>query len=487
MHHHNSKRKQLIKLVTVYSVMTAVTLVVAILIVSLVLGIQFDSADNKIEQYALIQVNSSPTGAQVAVDGHQISGSTPNKTSVPEGNHEVVVWREGYETWRKTLFVKSGTLTWLNYILMVPKKLSVEPLLDYDSVSSSLASENGKYMITQQYADKPVFDLSDISSDQVTSTQLTIPKKDYSEAYTSSVTHNFKLVEWDEGERYFLVSHNYNDEVEWLVVDSQDENNTFNVTKMFSLDFGNIKFSGTGGNILFAIESGNLRKLDLNAKTISKILLSKIQKFNLYDQNIITYVGDGETVGSRIVGLYRDGDVTPYIIRAVAATDTYAISVVSSRYFNEDYVAISDGKKIDILKGNYHNSIINNATNLKIIKSITANNDVEDLSFSPSGQYLLAQSGANFTSYDLEYKKTVLSTVSDDGFASSLKWLNNSYFWSDNNSSLNIREFDGCNPRSINSVVVGQSAVMTRNFKYIYSIGKKTTGYQLQRVNLILP
>lgn len=488
MHHHNSKRNKLIRIIAVYTTMTVITAAVVTFIVLVVLGFRFDASKNQIEQYAFLQFNSSPTGAMVAVDGNVVSGQTPNKTSVPEGSHEVVIWKDGYETWRKTLYVKSGTLTWLNYILMIPNKLSVEQSATYDSIYMSLASPNGKYMAAQQNEDKPVFDLSDISSDTVKTVQLTMPKKDYSEAYTSSVKHVFRIAQWDLGERYLLIKHSYNDNVEWLVMDTQDAENTKNITKLFDLTFTDIKFSGSGGNILFGLESGNIRKLDINAGTVSKILLSKSQQFSLFDQNIITYVADGDTAGSRFVGLYRDGDEKPYVVKNVSSDSSVPVRVVSTHYFNQDYVAVSEGKNVDIYSGNYSNSILGATSSIKLIKSFVAADNVQTLTFSPSGQYLLAQSGAYFSSYDLEYQNLVSSTVDSTGSASPLRWLNNSYVWSDNGSNLNIREFDGANPRTINPVVIGQDAVMTHSGSYMYSISKNDAGgFQLQRVRLIAP
>ncbi len=485
MHHHNSKRSNFIKRLVVYSATTLLVVLIAGFVILTVMGFKFDTDRQQFEQYAFLQFNSAPTGASVAVNGVEVTGKTPNKTSVPEGKHEVVIWRDGFETWRKTLYIKSGTLTWLNYILMVPTKLSVESVADYEGLSTSLVSPLNKYIVVQQFVDKPSFDIAQLDMDLPTFNQIAIPKKDYSEAYTTSVKHAFKVASWDQGERYMLIKHNYNDNTEWLVADSQDENNTKNITKLFDLQFSDVKFSGTGGNTFFGLESGNIRKLDTKTGTVSKLLATKVKQFSLYSQNIITYIGDGDN-GGRLVGLYRDGDEKPYVVKTISSSNVNRLQVASSRYFSEDYIAIADGKNVDILSGNYSTLLFSDLSSIKSVKTFDVAGDVLNLSFSPSGQYLLAQSGADFTSYDLEYKNTVLSTVDTTGSASPLKWLNNSYFWSDNGSNLNIREFDGANPRLINSVVVGQDVALTKSGKFLYSLDKSTNGYQLQRVKMTL-
>lgn len=486
MHHHNSKRRNFIKRIAIYSITTLLVVLIAGFVILTVMGFKFDTDKQQFEQYAFFQFNSAPTGASVAIDGVAVTNKTPSKASVPEGKHEVVMWRDGFETWRKTLYVKSGTLTWLNYVLMVPTKLNVESVADYDSLSMSLASPLSKYVAVQQSADKPIFDITQVDMDLPTSNQITIPKKDYSEAYTTSVKHIFKISSWDQGERYLLIKHTYNDNVEWLVVDSQDENNTKNITKLFDLQFSDAKFSGTSGNVLFGLESGNVRKLDTKSETVSKPLVTRVKQFDLYNQNIITYISDGDS-GARLVGLYRDGDEKPYIVKTIPSSNTGSLQVASSRYFNEDYIAIADGKNVDILSGNYSTLLFSDLASIKSVKTFDVVGDILNLTFSPSGQYLLAQAGADFTSYDLEYKNVVASTVDNTGSASPLRWLNSSYFWSDNGGNLNIREFDGTNPRVINPVTTGQDVAITKSGKFLYSLNKSSNGgYQLQRVKMTL-
>ena len=99
------------------------------------------------------------------------------------------------------------------------------------------------------------------------------------------------------------------------------------------------------------------------------------------------------------------------------------------------------------------------------------------------------QSGANFASYDIEHKKVATSVIASDVTATvgPLKWLDDNYIWSDYGGDVTIRESDGTNNNTINKAVIGQDVVLSQNDRYLYSIGKNATGYQLQRVRMILP
>lgn len=480
------KQKELIKRIVVYVIMIlAIGLIVAFVVFT-IMGYRFDSGNGQIEQYALLQFSSTPSGATVTVDGTAVSSKTPNKFAVSAGKHDVKMSLSGYETWSKTINIKSGTLEWLNYALLVPNKLTVEPIASYESLDVSLASPKGHYMLIQGKTGVPSFDLVDLSADTIKTTKLTIATDLYSDSTTTGVLHTFNVYKWDDGGRYVTIKHIFNDKSEWLVLDTQDEKLTKNVTRLFDFSITNIEFSGTSGNIFYALGSGDLRKINLSAGTISRPLVSSVISFSKYGSNVITYIGASPTVaGQRVVGFYRDGDEKSYIIRTIA-DNSLLVNVATARYFNEDYVAISEGKKVDILGGSYPNAS-RDTSSLKLINSFTSNDNVENLNFSPTGEYIFVQSGANFTSYDLEYQSLVSSSIAGDGSVPPLKWLNDNYVWSDRDGSLTIREFDGANVHVINSVQVGQNATLASNGRYLYSVNKTTVGYQLQRVRMILP
>ncbi|NTW62032.1 PEGA domain-containing protein [Candidatus Saccharibacteria bacterium] len=482
------KRQQLVKRIFVYMCMVAAVIAAVTFITFFIMGYRLDINNGNVQQYAFLQFNSTPSGAMVSVDGKVTNSNTPNKTSVPAGKHDIVIWRDGYDTWKKSVDVKAGTLTWLNYALLVPKKLNLESVANYKSVFTSLASNKGNYMLVQQYGDKPNFDLINLESDKVKSTSLTIPANVYKDATTAGVTHGFNAFKWDDGGRYVLVSHSYGANSEWLVMDTQSISSTKNITQTLDISVRQINFSDTSGNNFFALDAnGDLRKLDLSAGTISKPLVGGVDSFRLYSETkVVTYVGH-DSDKKRVVGVYRDGDDKASVLRTFASASYVPVDITATRYFNDNYVAISEGQQVSILSGSYPGTTSDNSRAMKQIESFKVDNGITGLEFSPDGEYVLVKSGSNFTSYDLEYQKVAKSSIEGSSDQVSIKWLNDTYLWSDRSDQLTIREFDGANVHSINAVLPGQAVTITNNGRYLYSIGKSTTGFQLQRVRLILP
>ena len=485
----NLKRKILIKRIFINIFMVFSICVLVTIITFLMFGYRFDSKQGNLEQNAFLQFSSTPSGATVSIDGNVIGSKTSSKSSVRAGKHVIVVWRDGYQTWQKTINVQSGTLTWLNYILLVPKKLTVESVANYKTIYSSLASPKGNYILVQPQPNAPTYKLIDISSDNIASKEIIIPASMYSEPSVAGVTHTFNIEKWDDGERYVIIKHAYGDKTEWIVLDTQDVSQTKNVTKTFNIAIDKTIFSSNSGNGLYVLDAGDIRKLDLEAGTISKPLVSNVSNFDFYnDSKVITYVGKGKTgTDERVVGLYRDGDNKSAVLRTVNGKTGVPLNISTTHYLNENYVAISEGKKVDILSGSYPNTTSDNANSLKVISSFSTLQDVQLLSFSPKGQYVFVQSGANFSSYDLEYQTLSSSTVSSVAEVPPIQWLDEYHVWSDTGGIVSIREFDGANAHTINPLLTGQAVALTNNGRFLYSVNKSATGFQLQRVRMILP
>lgn len=491
MYRRTSKKQELIKRIAVYTAMTSLVLIIVTGLVFVILGYRFDSSNGRIEQGALLQFATVPSGATVEIDGIAIGANTPTQNAVLAGTHKFVMRRDGYLPWQKTLDIKAGTLTWLNYARLVPINRPVAAVVQYATLHASLVTSDGQAMLIQQDATQPTFQLVNLQSDTIKSTALTIPPALYSEATTAGVTHDFRIDQWDSGGRYVLIQHSYANKKEWLVLDTQNIGATQNITKFLDFDIISAKFSGTGGDILYVLGTGgDIRKIDLSAGTISRALITGVTSFSLFDTNVITYVGtDSVDSTKRVVGVYREGDSNPHILRTVANASDIPLRIATSRYFNQDYVAIAEGSKVDIFRGSYPSSGSSDSSSLVKFESFDFVSGVDQLSFSPAGDYLLVQTGVNFASYDIEHNTVSASVVTSDvtSVVGPLQWLDDSHLWSDYGGAVAIREFDGANSSTINQSVAGQDVALSQNGRFLYSVGKNNTGYQLQRVRMILP
>lgn len=487
MFQRRTKKQLIIRRVLTYVIMTLAVFVIVAGTILFILGYRLDSDKGSLEQGALIQFDSAPNGAMVSIDGQSINSRTPSKQSIQAGQHSFSVQRDSYKTWNKSLSVKAGTLTWLDYIRLVPKNLPTESVASYETVVGEKASPDNKWLLVQEKADVASFQLIDLRAQQIKSSLVSIPATVYSEAATANVSHNFAMESWDEGGRYVLVKHTYADKSEHIIVDTQSPDTSINVSRLLSISLSNVTFSGTSGKILYGLSDGVIRKLDVSNGTISRALVSNVQSFDVYDTNIITYVGiDTLNPAQQVAGIYRDGDEVPHILRTIKSLDT-VVKIDTARYYNDDYVAVSEGSKVTLFKGRYPASGSADTSSLKVYAEFMATAVVDNLTFSDEGDFLVAQSGLKFIGYEVEYMRFTNGAVgTNETAARTLKWLDSAYLWVVYDGQLSIREFDGANASIIMPMEAGFDAALSQNGRYLYGIVKSDAGYQLQRVRMIV-
>jgi len=483
-----TKKQLLVRRIIFSSIATLSVIIIATSAILFMLGFRLDS-NNRLEQGALLQFDSAPNSADVYVDGRNIGSRTATKQTVIAGTHTVKMSKAGYQDWSRTLTLTAGTLTWLDYTRLVPNERPVQTVTTYPSLAGMKISPDSKWALAHETVDTPTFRLVDLRSEEVKSSNLQLPENSYSEATVEGVTHSFNTVSWDSGSRYALIKHLYRDQTEWIVLDTQNVSQTVNVTQVLNVSLKDLQFASTNGKVFYGLSTdGTLRKIDVSAGTLSRAFVTHVESFSIYDNTVISYVGiDPSGASQRVAGVYRDGDESSHVLREVSTLDT-ALKITTSRYFSNDYVAIAEGNIVSILRGSYPSSSAQDNTSLEEFANLELSGAVSALSFSPKGDYVFAQSGENYKSYEIEHSQSAVGmvTVTNGKPASSLKWLDTAHLWNDDGGSLVMRDFDGSNVYSIMGVEPGYDASLSQNGRFFYAVGKSDKGYHLQRITMIL-
>lgn len=460
--------------------------ITALVILSLfyILGYRVDLRQHTLEQTGVVQFITTPPDGTVEIDGSAISTRTPTKETVSPGIHEFVMWRDGYETWRKTLDIAPGTLTWLNYTRLIPKNHKAEAVLQVGTPAGNLVSLDHRFMALLPDASKPQVTVLDLTRDTLAAPQnYTLASDTYSDA-NQQTGHQFSLVEWDSVGRFMLIKHQYADKTEWLVFDRQTGKVRSNITRTMDVQIQNMVIMDGSGDHFLALINNDVRKIDLGSETLSKPLVSEVSSFTFDPTSgTVAYVEiPDEATGYRKVGVIKK-DGKPVTMYRSDTPTTVPLFIRTAHYFSQDYVIIADGSKVTIYGGDFPN---NENDTMKKYASFTAPGDLSSLIIGPSGRFVLAQSGSRFVGYDIERKK--LSSVADlpEG-AAPLQWLDDFVLYYEHKGILTVREFDGANIHDLQTVVPGLTVTLSQNGKYLYSIGPTSNGHlQLQRLKMIL-
>jgi len=486
MYHPPTKRKQLLRRIVVYSLMTISVVGIVTILVLITLGYQYNEKDGSIAQGGIVQFDTTPDGATVSVNNSRQGTLTPSKKSLLAGQYFVTMQKNGYQTWQKSVNLTAGSILWLKYARLVPANISTADVADFKKVASSLASPNRKLYVVQESTASPSFKIMNISGETVKTTQLALPAEDFT-APEEGGSQRFELAGWDSTSRYLLIKHLYGDtKTEWIVMDVENVSRSKNVTGELDVAMSQPVFSDKNSRRLYAIIGGDLRRIDLDSSTISAPLARNVDNFNVGSQSTVAYATK-PVKGKRSVGYFSDDASKSKIVRTY--NDSKPLYASVGTYFDDSYVAIAHGTRLDILmsKGHLPDSDSESQPALNVEATRTLTSSAQYLSVRTGGRFVIAQHGASYTVYDLELEK--MTTTKLDGkktLDKKLRWIDDYIAWSDLTGAIKLYEFDGANQHTIMNVVSGMDATLSADGRYLYGITKSGKTLHLTRAKMIL-
>lgn len=481
MYHPPSQRKQLLRRIAVYSLMTFAVVGLVTLLIFATLGYRYNQGDGLV-QTGLVQFGSRPSGAQVTIDSRDFSSRTPSKASLEPGSHAITMQRDGYKQWQKSVDVVSGAVLWLNYARLVPTELKPANVATFTTVSSTAVSPDAKWMLVAEDPASNILKLTDLSRDEsIKPVSLKLPTTLYT-APAEGESQRFELKQWDSSSRYVTVKHAFGTQHEWLVVDTHDIGASQNVTKLLGVDASQLVFSVNNNSVLYAQVDTTVRRIDRANATISRPLVENMAEFSLYGDNTILFTRQpSEKTSKRDVGYYRESDEKASILGSYADTEGTPARMAVGQYFGDTYVALSHDGKVDILTGDL-------ARPDELVRTASVNvAGVKHLSIVTAGRFVIAQTSESYVVYDLELKKTTTTKLKGSGeIKEELRWLDGYNVWSDRGGKLRLYEFDGANQHDIMTIAPGFSVTLSPDARYLYGITQSDGKFHLTRVKMIL-
>ncbi len=460
-----TKKKRNLLLLTNYVLMTLAVVAISTLCILLVMGYRFNFSSQKVEQGALLQFNSTPTSANIALDGENLSFRTPGKRDVPVGTHDVTISRDGYRSWTKHFTLRAGEVRWLNYARLVPTTVETTILREFEGLGSELASPNREWIALVQKPAEPKVTLVDLrSAEKLAYDEIVLPN----EALTlpAGSTHGFTVLEWGLNSKFFLVKHDFAGGHEYIRLNRDNKTDVVNISSKFGVTFSDVHFSTE--NVFYGVENGNVRRFDLGASSLSEPLAKDVVTMKLYGSSDLAYVRHKEAV-------YEVGIVVGNTTRTVATyDDTTPLLIDITKYFEDYFMAITRGASFELVK-NPHKAA---GKGLEKVVTLAYPGDIKWLDISSTGRHIVAGSGTQFMTYDIELARrtdTNLPGIPVDP-ARPLQWLDDFLLVSVADNKLRIADFDGENQQIITDALPGQPVVLSANNKLLYSFTKTTGG-----------
>ena len=143
------QNKRRLKVIVSEAIMVVAVILMVIILAFIVSGYWVNS-DFRIERQGLLQISSIPTGADVEIDGASSWLQRTNTSKVlSSGEHKVVLTKEGYDSWSKTIKITEGLLYRLGYprLFLNPELRQTEEIFEIPNITAVSVSQNRETML----------------------------------------------------------------------------------------------------------------------------------------------------------------------------------------------------------------------------------------------------------------------------------------------------------------------------------------------------
>ena len=483
MHSHGARRHQVLKRVAVYTLMTLTVGIIATTLVFVMLGYRFNRTTGVIQQGGLVQFDTEPNGAQIHVGTIELARQTPTKITLNPGTYTISMQRQNYEPWQKNVSVVAGRVLRLTYARLIPTQLSTTSVAHFDTLADMTTRTGQEKIALLSSSKKAVITEVDTSKDPVVTTTVTIP----AEAYHGGKNQRFNLADFSRDDKHIVVSHTYDNKKEWLYVDMENPEKTINLTTLFGITPTKILFDNRSNDGMYVLtDDGDVRFINLSNKTMSSILIPNAADISLQGTRALWYTTKPQK-GAASVGYLTLGSSQP---RSVTTYQTkLPVFVNAGDYFGDTYLSTVVGTKLTIDRVDHFPASGSQSTfSTTRYADVALDSVATRLTIYAGGRFIAVEHAKSQDVYDVELKN--LASIPLVGVKSTKTtpplWIDGYYFTDDAGGALRLYEYDGSNQHVIASVVPGFQALLSSDGKYLYSVSKSKTGYELQRTQLIL-
>lgn len=196
-------RRQSLRVI-ISEIIMVVTVVITVIILAFLASGYWLNSDFEVERQGMLQIHSIPTGANITVDGDSPWFQRTNTSKVlSSGEHEVILSKDGYDSWHKVITISEGLLYRVNYPrLFLLERTPSDYYATTETVTTALTSPSHNYLLLGN-DDATVYTVLRLNSDAPETTTLDLLNLQPADSNTSSGAELFSEIlptlTWDDG------------------------------------------------------------------------------------------------------------------------------------------------------------------------------------------------------------------------------------------------------------------------------------------------
>jgi hypothetical protein len=413
-----------ILIITSYLVVTIAIVITTIVLVAYGQGYSYNFRTRSFNLNGLLVLESSPQGADIAINGRDIHRKTPYRATMEAGEYDIEVKRAGYRPWHKKVRIKASEVTAVPAIVFVPDNLKTEVLTSEDTVTNFVASKDHRnFAYITAGANHGVWLMS---PDRKQGTKIYTPRPAAGDVAAEVVTN----VTWSDDASHLLLRTQLGSVVNYLIIPTGG-GTAINLTDLFKFDLAGMQFNPSDWRELYWISPEGLRRINVEAQTVTAVLVDKISAFTFAGDRLV-YV-QSTPLGKTLWSSDKSGKDPKRLIESLAESDIYQMQYAN--YRGKDFLAVLPQKASTVT---IYSDIFSATPVAKILSK-----SASQIGFNENGRYLAFYSPTEFGTYDTD--KDVIATTSFDGPLAQATWFDPAHLIISRAGLIELIDYDGAN------------------------------------------
>ncbi len=452
-------------ILTSYILVVLAVVGATVLAVAIGQGYSFDRKTNRfILNKGLLIINSSPQSGDIFIDGKNIRRRTPYRSTYVQGDYEIEVRRNGFQTWHKKVSIHPSDVTAVTYALLLPNEIKSEPVATIDTTTQVVASRDRRQFAYLTGAPSPAVWL--LSTDRRQSTKLYTAKL----ANEEQPAETIDSMVWSEDASHLLIRTTIASISQYLVIPASG-GSPINLTDLFKFDLAGLVFSPNDWRDLYWISPEGLRRLNVEARTVSAVLADKVSTFTFAGDRLVFV--QSTPLGKSVWVSDRNGRDPRRIIESLAEADNYDLRYTN--YRGKEWLAVL---AVKARTATIYGDIFSPTPRAQVISK-----SVDHIHFSDDGRYLAVWSADAYGTYDTDKQKIYWSDL-EPGSLTALSWFDGAHVILNLKGQIRLAEFDGANSTLIISALPSTQVFGTNDQRHVVSLKPASEADPLQRIYL---
>jgi hypothetical protein len=463
---------------------------VAIVIATIVLVYQANgfgvNRDGEVVQNGLVFFSSQPHPADIYVNGKLNQAKTNVRLSLPAGQYDVRLARDGYRDWTRSLAVLGGDVQHFDYPVLFPKKLDVtnqQPLAAAPGIVSQ--SLDRRWLLVQS-GTTTTFNFYDLKNPGSQPVAIALPANMVSEAATA---HTWAVVQWADDNQHVLLTHTLSTGTEYILVDRTDAAKTVNLNKLLGADPVKLTLVDNKYDQYDLLGANNTLSAATLSNTTPAKILENILAYKTYGSKTLLYATTTNAPAGK-VNVIMQNDSHTYPVRTIAASSTYLLDAAG--YRGVLYVVVGSGAENavyiyqDPIGQLQSDSTLERPSASRVLRVTNPSYEA----FSQTAQYVMAEDGTQFSVYDLYLHRSYSYTLTQplDVPQPHAAWMDGNRLDYVSGGKLFVLDYDHQNQQVLMDAGPVTGAYFAPDYRFVYTLTADASGTNtLTQTSLLAP